>query len=169
MWTAPDTQELIEGILLSLKNDVLPDLRSDRAITAITMIQVLLQCIAQKTPVEQQLMAAECNAMTEVLRDIGSIAGGAGGAAAQRLQERATTLGGRDDMPAIPSYADIKASHLGLSKALTATLEDIDEMLRSGPNPAAETALTRLRAHLGPRTVQEFGTYVVGAGMVGRG
>lgn len=169
MWTSPSTQELIEGILASLNNDVMPDLRSDKAITAVGMIQVLLQCIAQKTPVEQQAMAAEHNAMTAVLRDIGDIAGGATGAAAERIRERGTSLGGRPDMPAVPSYAEIWAAHLELSKALTSTLEDIDELLRAGPNPAADAALTRLRQHLGPRTLQEFATYVVGAGMVGRG
>jgi hypothetical protein len=169
MWTSPSTQELIEGIIVALNNDVVPDLRSDKAQTAIGMIQVLLQCIAQKTPVEQQAMAAEHNAMTAVLRDVGELAGGKGLAASGRIRERAVTLGGRPDMPAIPSYAEIWAAHLELSKALTATLDDIDELLRAGPNPAAEAALTRLRVHLGPRTAQEFATYVVGAGMVGRG
>jgi HPt (histidine-containing phosphotransfer) domain-containing protein len=169
MWTSPGTQELIEGIIVALNNDVLPDLRSDKAQTAVVMIQVLLQCIAQKTPLEQQAMAAEHNAMTAALRDIGDLAGGAAGAASERLRQRAKTLGGRPDMPAMPAYAEIWAAHLELSTALTATLEDIDELLRAGPNPAAEAALTRLRAHLGPRTAQEFATYVVGAGMVGRG
>ena len=39
----------------------------------------------------------------------------------------------------------------------------------TGGSAAAQEALLRLREHLGARTVREFGTYVVGAGMVGRG
>lgn len=168
MWTTPSTNDLIESILISLNNDVAPDVRSDRAKTSLGMIQALLTCIAQRTPVEQQLMAAEHNQMTATIRDVAALTASASGPAAARIQERARTLGAMPDLAPIPAWEDIWTSHRELSSGLVSTLDDLDELLRGG-DEAAERALGRLREHLGPRTAIEFATYVAGAGMVGRG
>jgi hypothetical protein len=168
MWTSPSTTELIEGILISLNKDILPELQSQKAQTSAVMIQVLLQSIAQKAPVEQQMMAREHNDMTATLRDIATIMGDSPRPAAERIRQRAKDLGQRPDMAEIPSYETISTDHFELSTSLVRTLDDLDELIRGG-DETAQKALLRLRAHLGPRTMQEFGTYIVGAGMAGRG
>jgi hypothetical protein len=68
----------------------------------------------------------------------------------------------------MPSWAELSGVYNELSQALVETLTDLDTLIRAG-NPAAEQALLRVREHLGPRTAREFGTYMVSAGMVGRG
>lgn len=168
MYTTPSVQDMIEGIIVSLNNDILPELRSQKAQTCAVMMQTLLQCIGQLAPVQQQLMAAEHNAMTATLRDVAAIVGESSGAAADRLRQRAATLGARPDTAPIPSYDAIATDHRELSQGLVETLEDLDELIRCG-NGVAEAALLRLREHLGPRTAQEYGTFIVGQGMAGRG
>jgi hypothetical protein len=168
MLSRPTTAELIDGIQTALINDLIPELQSDRARTIAVMVQTMLQCIVQKTPLELQLMAAEHNDMARTLRDIGEIVGESEGAAADRIRRRAQDLGGRAEFAPLPAYEAIFDGHRDLSQGLVDTLDDLDELIRDG-KPAAETALQRLRQHLGPRTAQEFGVYVVGAGMAGRG
>jgi hypothetical protein len=48
MWTSPSTAELIQGIILTLNKEIMPELQSEKAQTSAVMMQVLLQCIAQK-------------------------------------------------------------------------------------------------------------------------
>ncbi|MEO9256668.1 MAG: hypothetical protein ABI305_14115 [Tepidiformaceae bacterium] len=168
MWTTPSTTQLIEGIILSLNNDLMPELQSQKAQTAAVMMQVLLQCIAQKSPVEQQIMTREHNEMTAVLRDLSTIMADTPAPAAERIRQRANDLGQRPDVAEIPSYEAISTDHAELSTGLVRSLDDIDELIRGGDTTAPK-ALLRLREHLGPRTLTEFGTYVVGAGMAGRG
>jgi hypothetical protein len=146
----------------------MPELQSEKAQTSAVMMQVLLQCIAQKTPVEQQMMVREHNQMTAVLRDMAEIMCDSPSPAAERIRQRAADLGQRPDMAEIPGYDAISTDHKELSTGLVRSLDDLDELIRGG-DETAQKALLRLREHLGPRTLQEFGTYIVGAGMAGRG
>jgi len=168
MYTTPSIQDMVEGIVVSLNADILPELQSQKAQTCAIMMQTLLQCIAQLAPVQQQLMAAEHNEMTATLRDVAAIVGESGGPEAERIRERAQTLGARPDTAPIPSYDEIATDHRELSQGLIETLDDLDGLIRGG-NSTGEAALARLRQHLGPRTMQEYGTFVVGQGMAGRG
>lgn len=168
MYTTPSIADMVEGILVSLNNDILPDLQSQKAQTCAIMMQTMLQCIAQLAPVQQQLMAAEHNDMTATLRDIAAIVGESGGEAAGRIRTRAQTLGARPDTTPIPTYDEIATDHRELSQGIVDTLDDLDELIRGG-NETGEAALQRLRQHLGPRTLQEYATFVVGQGMAGRG
>jgi soluble cytochrome b562 len=168
MYTLPSAEDLIEGVMISLQRDVMPELQSQKAQVAVLMMQALLQSARQAIPVQQQIMAAEHNEMTAALRDIAAIIADSAGPEATRIRDRAKTLGQRDDLPAIPAYEELATAYRQLSQSLVDTLDDLDILVREG-NTAAEAALTRLRQHLGPRTAREFGTYVVGAGMAGRG
>lgn len=168
MLTTPSIAEVIDGIQISLARDIMPEVKSQNAQTCVVMIQALLQTIAQRVPVEQQLMAAEMNEMTATLRDVAGLIGAAGGSAGESIRSRAQTLGAREDLPAIPSYEDVNAAHRELSQGIVDSLTDVDVLLRAG-NSEAEAALTRLRQHIAPRTLQEFGVYTIGAGMAGRG
>ncbi|MEO6398455.1 MAG: hypothetical protein ABIP13_08305 [Tepidiformaceae bacterium] len=168
MLTTPSIAEVIEGIQISLARDILPEVRSANAQTCVVMIQGLLQTIAQRVPVETQLMAVEMNEMTATLRDIASLLGEASGSAADSIRSRAQELGSRADLPPIPSYEEVNGGHRELSQGIVDTLDDLDALLRDG-NANAEGALARLRQHIAPRTLQEFAIYTVGAGMAGRG
>ncbi|MEP7214750.1 MAG: hypothetical protein ABI782_00770 [Anaerolineaceae bacterium] len=168
MLTTPSIAEVIDGIQISLARDIMPEVKSANAQTCVVMIQALLQTIAQRVPVEQQLMAAEMNEMTATLREVAGLVGSSRGSAAASIRSRAKTLGGRDDVPPVPSYDEVNAAHRELSQAIVDTLADVDVLLRAG-NKKAEGALARLRQHIAPRTLQEFGVYTIGAGMAGRG
>ena len=168
MLTTPSIAEVIDGIQISLARDIMPEVKSQNAQTCVVMIQALLQTIAQRVPVEQQLMAAELNEMAATLREVASLIGPSSGGAAESIRGRAKTLGGREDVPPIPSFDDVNAAHRELSQGIVDSLADVDVLLRAG-NREAEGALARLRQHIAPRTLQEFGVYTIGAGMAGRG
>ena len=168
MYTKPTIDHFLDAVSVCLTNDILPDLQGEKAQVSLMMAQQLLQCAKQIAHVEQQIMAAEHNEMSAAFRDIGAIVGESSGPEADRIRARATGLGGRPDIPAIPAWEELSAAYQELSEGIIATLEDLDALITSG-NPAATTALLRLREHLGARTAREFGTYLVGAGMVGRG
>jgi hypothetical protein len=168
MYTKPTMEDFLDAVSVCLVNDIMPELQSEKAQVAVAMMQGLLQTARQVCHVEQQLMAAEHNEMAAMFRDIGAIIGESAGAEADRIRARSQELGARADMPEIPRWEDLSAAHRELSQGVVDTLTDLDTMLTGG-SAAAQDALLRLREHLGARTVREFGTYVVGAGMVGRG
>ncbi len=167
MYSTPSIADVIEGIQVSLQNDILPEVHSQNAQVAVVMIQALLQTIVQRYPVEQQLMAAEHNDMTQTLRDVAAIVNSPSEAAIA-IRKRGKSLGGRPDYAPIPGNAEIVEAHRELSQAIIDTITDLDTMLRDGDEVAGK-ALQRVRQHAAARTVQEFGIYTIGAGMAGRG
>ncbi len=168
MFTKPSAGDMLEGVVIALQKDVLPELGSQKAQVVVVMAQAILESVRQRIPVELQIMAMEHNEMTATLRDIAGILGESAGPEADRVRERAKTLGSRDDIAPIPAMDEVTAAYFELSSAVRDSLNDLDVLIREG-NTAAEEALTRLRAHLGPRVVRDFTTHVVGAGMAGRG
>lgn len=168
MYTKPTIDHFLDAVSVCLTNDIMPDLQGEKAQVSLAMAQQLLQCAKQIAHVEQQLMAVEHNEMAEMFREVGAIVGESAGPEADRIRARATGLGGRDDIPALPSWEELSSAYNELSEGIIATLDDLDALITAG-NPAGNEALQRLRAHLGSRTAREFGTYLVGAGMVGRG
>lgn len=168
MYSTPSIADVIEGITISLSKDIMPEVQSQNAQVAVVMIQALLQTLVQRYPVEQQLMAAEHNDMTAVLRDVAGMTGPASGDAAAAIRKRGEGLGRRPDFAAIPSNEEIVAAHRELSEAILETIADLDTMMRVGDETAVK-ALQRVRQHAAGRTVQEFGIYTIGAGMAGRG
>jgi hypothetical protein len=168
MYTKPSAGDMIDGVLSTLMRDVLPELTSQKAVVAVVMAQALLENVKQRIPVEQQIMAAEHNQMVELFGRMAATAGGGDSPEAARIRDRGATLGQRQPVAAIPAYAELQDSYRELSDGLVDTLRDLDVLITAG-SAAAEAALQDMRAYLGPRTVADFTTYFVGAGMAGRG
>ncbi len=168
MYVKPSVEDFLDAVSLTLAKEIAPELQTEKAQISLAMIQTILQCAKQIAHAEQQIMATEHNEMTAMFREIGAIVGESAGPEADRLRARAHDLGGREDLAPIPSWEELSCAYNELSAAVVATLEDVDGLMRGG-HPAGDEALTRVRAHLGPRTAREFGTYMVSAGMVGRG
>ena len=167
MLTHPSSDELLEGCIISLQNDILPHLANEHAQVCAVMMQALLQCARQRIPVEQQIMAAEHNQLIALFRDLAPLAN-AESPAGKRLRERAQSCGARDELPTPPAFDDVVVSYRDLSQAVVETLDDLDALIAEG-DPAASDALLKVRTYLGQRTATDFGTLVVGAGMAGRG
>ncbi|MEX0781059.1 MAG: hypothetical protein WD557_00295 [Dehalococcoidia bacterium] len=168
MYTKPTIDHFLDAVSVCLANDIMPDLQGEKAQVSLAMAQQLLQCAKQIAHVEQQIMAAEHNEMAAMFRDVGAIVGESAGPEADRIRARSQGLGGKDDIPALPAWEELSAAYTELSEGIISTLDDLDALITAG-NPAANEALQRVRTHLGARTAREFGTYIVGAGMVGRG
>ncbi len=167
MLTKPSAADLVEAVIISLSNDVLPNLTSEKAQVAVVMMQGILQTVIQRIPVEQQIMAAEQRQMTAVFRDMAALIGPATGPEADRIRERGRDFGSRPDLSITP-YEENAGGYRTLGQGLVDTLDDLDVLIRSG-NKDAEAALLRMREYLGPRVATEFATNVAGVGMAGRG
>ncbi|MGI8927349.1 MAG: hypothetical protein ACR2HN_12005 [Tepidiformaceae bacterium] len=168
MFTKMSADFLLEGVIISLTNDIMPELQSQRAQVVVAMMQGILQTVRQRLPVEQQIMAAEHNEMTAMYREVAAILGDATGGAAGRVRERAAALGARDDMAPVPAFEAITGPYHELSEGIISSLFDLDELIRDG-DERGEKALLRVRRYLGPRYTRDYGTMVAAAGMVGRG
>lgn len=168
MYNRPSIDDLLDAVSISLQNDILPELASEKAQLAVVLAQSMLQQVKQIVPVQQQLMVLEHNEMVAAFRDIGAIVGETPGPEADRIRARARDLGTLPELAPLPGFAELQATYLRLSEEVVATLDDLDALIRRG-EAAAGQALLRLREHLGPRTAREFATYTVGAGMAGRG
>lgn len=168
MITRPSTDDVLEGIIISLQNDILPEVQSDRARVTIQVMQALLQFVRQRVPVEQQIIAEEHNAMTALLRQLPNLVGEGGGLAGERIRARAETLGALPDLPTLPPSEELYASYRELSEALVETIDDLYELQASG-HPGVQEAFAAVRSYLAVRAARDFQTYIVGAGMAGRG
>jgi hypothetical protein len=106
--------------------------------------------------------------MMGVLRDVAERLDGTSGEAAERIRERASTLGQGEEIP-IPLDRDaVMAAHRGLGFALQATMIDLDELQRAG-NTDADAGLDLVREHMGPRIMRDVQTVLVGNALLGRG
>ena len=50
MYTAPSPDDVLEGVIISLQNDVLPNLTNAKAQVSLVMAQALLQMLRQQWP-----------------------------------------------------------------------------------------------------------------------
>jgi hypothetical protein len=106
--------------------------------------------------------------MLHVLRDVASAIDESSGAAADRIRERAATLGQVDEIP-IPIGRDVlMAAHRQLGFAIQESMIDLDELQRAG-DVAADAGLDAIRGHLGPRIARDVQTFLVGDALLGRG
>ena len=168
MLTTPSPDFLLEGVIVSLSNDVMPNLTNAKAQATVGMAQAVLQQVRQTLPHYMEFLADEHNGMTKALRDVAAALSSSSGPAAESLRARSADLGGRADIPAPIAPDIIMDAHRALSLAVVATMKDLDTLQRAG-NADADAALQIIRAHLGPRYVRDVQTLVVGAGMIGRG
>jgi uncharacterized protein YbjQ (UPF0145 family) len=166
--TSPSIDQMLEGVLISISTDIIPNVANPKAHATAQMMQSVIQGIRQLLPVYDQYLAEEHNQMMEVLRDVAARVEGTSGEAVERIRERATTLGAGDEVP-VPLDRDVvMAAHRELGFALQATVADLDELQREG-NTEADAGLEILRTHMGPRLVRDVQTFLVGDAMVGRG
>jgi len=159
---------MLEGVLISISTDIIPNVVNPKAHASAQMMQSIIQGIRQLLPVYDQYLAEEHNEMMGVLRDVAERVGGASGEAADRIRERASTLGIGDEVP-IPLDRDVMmTAHRELGFALQATMIDLDELQRAG-NADADRGLEIVRDHMGPRLMRDVQTFLVGDALLGRG
>jgi hypothetical protein len=168
MMTNPKVDDLLEGFIVALQNEIMPFVSSPKAQAMCQMMQSLIQEVRQVLPVYDQYIAEEHNEMTKVLRDVAAALGSVGGPEADRIRARASSLGAKADVPMPPDQEPIRAAHRELSYALQDCITDLDVLQRAG-HAEGDAALQAIRGHLMGRIVRDTATITVGAGMAGRG
>jgi hypothetical protein len=168
MMTNPSLDDLLEGLIVSLENEIMPHVGSPKAYTMCQMVQSLIQEVRQAMPVYDTYIAQEHNQMTQVLRDVAAALGDTTGPEADRIRQTANTLGAKADVPMPADQVPIRAAHQELGYALQDCITDLDVLQRAG-NGRADTALQSIRAHLLPRIVRDVETLTIAGGMAGRG
>ena len=166
--TNPNVDDLLEGFIVALQNEIMPFVGSPKAQAMCQMMQSLIQEVRQVLPVYDQFIAEEHNEMTQVLRDVAAALGDVSGPEADRIRARATSLGAKADVPMPPDQEPIRAAHRELSYALQDCITDLDVLQRAGQTEG-DVALQVIRGHLMGRIVRDTATITVGAGMAGRG
>ena len=159
---------MLEGVLISISNDIIPNVVNPKAHASAQMMQSIIQGIRQLLPVYDQYLAEEHNQMMEVLREVAGAIDGSSGSAADRIRERATTLGAGDEVPIPLDRGVVMAAHRELGFALQETMIDLDELQRAG-DADADAALGIVRGHMGPRIMRDVQTFLVGDALLGRG
>ena len=167
MISSPTVDQILEGVLMSLEDEIVPSLDNPKAHATVQMIQSLLQGVRQMLPVLDQQLVDEHNDMIRTLRDAGDALGSAAGPAADRIRERAATLGSRSELPPPMDRAAALAAYEELSRGIEASFRDLDELLRSDV-PTAQASLDIIRGHLMPRYLRDVAAVQVGEGFVGR-
>ena len=99
MNTSPSIDQMLEGVLISISTDILPNVVNPKAAATAQMMQSVIQGIRQLLPVYDQYLAEEHNQMMGVLRDVAGAIDASSGAAADRIRERASTFGTGDELP----------------------------------------------------------------------
>lgn len=150
MNTQPGPDGLLEGVVIALEQEVLPFVTSEKAAATVAMMQSVLQGVRQMLPVYEAYLVDEHNAMTATLREASAALAGVSGEEADRVRERAATLGQLADLQAPLDRATLIETHTELGRALEASLRVI-------------------RAHLAPRIARDAAVVTVSAGMIGRG
>jgi hypothetical protein len=159
---------MLEGVLISISTDILPNVVNPKAAASAQMMQSVIQGIRQLLPVYDQYLAEEHNQMMGVLRDVARAIDGSSGAAADRIRERAATLGQGDEIPIPPDREAVMAAHRQLGLALQQSMIDLDELQRAG-DTGADQGLEMVREHMGPRIMRDVQTFLVGDALLGRG
>ncbi len=167
----PGPDGLLEGVIVGLQEEVLPFVSNAKAHAAVAMMQSILQGVRQMLPVYDAYLIDEHNSMTATLRSAAVPLRDVTGPEADRMRERADTLGKIADLPAPTDRAALIDAHIRLGRALEASIFDLDVLQRAGGHAAAaaDDALTVIRGHLGPRVVRDTQVITVGDGMIGRG
>lgn len=164
----PSVDQILEGVMMSLEDDIAPAVTNPKASATIQMIQSLLQGVRQMLPVLEAQLVEEHNDMIRTLQESAAALGDASGPAAERVRERAATYGSWDELPSPLDRDGVIAAHTELGRAIEASFYDLDELLRDGVE-SANGALDVVRGHIGPRCVRDADVITVGDGFVGRG
>ena len=169
MLTNPTAVDLIESVKVSLLNDIMPELQSDRARVLVMMMQTLLTSVQRRVPLEQQYMADECNRMAALLREAVQCVDGTSDGSAVELHAIAAGLDGQPDYAPMPTFADLNERYRTISERFTAALGPLNALDGAG-DEAARALLTKFRAYMNLRTTRDMQAhFAMDAGLVGRG
>lgn len=168
MNTSPSIDQILAGIVIAIDDEILPGLGNPKAYATAQMMQSLLQGVRQSLPVMDDQLVEEHNDMIRTLTATAAALGDATGSAADRIRERAATLGEWEELPPPADRDATIAAHTELGRAIEASFLDLDELQRAGV-ASADDALQVVRGHLGPRFVRDVKTFCVGEGFLGRG
>ena len=165
MLTNPTAVELIERVKVSLLNDVVPELQSDRARVPLMMMQMLLTSVQRRVPVEQRFMADECDRMAARLREaVQSIDGTLDGSAVE-LHAIGAVLDEQPEYATLPPFAELNERYRAVSERFTAALGPLNALDGAG-DEAARAMLTKISL----RTARDMQAhFAMDAGLVGRG
>lgn len=170
MNTQPGPDGLLEGVIIGLEQEVLPFVSSEKAYATVAMMQSILQAVRQMLPVYDSYLVDEHNSMTATLRNAAAALDGVVGPEADRIRERAATLGQLPDLPAPADREALIDAHTRLGRALEASILDLDTIQRQPDTAeAGDRSLMAIRAHLAPRVARDTAVISVSAGMIGRG
>ena len=168
MNTSPTIDDLLEGFIVALQNEIIPNLANAKSVATAMMMQSLMQQVRQVLPMLDASIAQEHNQMTKTLRDVAAMLGDMKGPEADRIRERASTLGAIPDVPMPVDQAPVREAHTMLGFGLQETIADLDVLQRAG-HSSADAALQRLREYLMPTILNNIAAISVGGGMLGRG
>lgn len=168
MNTSPTVDDLLEGFIVALQNEIIPNLANAKSVATAMMMQSLIQQVRQIMPMVDTAVAQEHNQMTRTLRDVAAVLGDVPGPEADRIRERAATLGALLDVPVPQDQTPVRKAHQRLGFGLQDTIADLDTLQRAG-HPSADAALQRLREYLMPTILNNVAAISVGSGMLGRG
>lgn len=168
MNTTPTIDDILEGLIVALQNEIIPHLSNAKSVATAMMMQSLVQQVRQVLPMMDASIANEHNEMTRTLRETAALLGDVAGPEADRIRERAATLGTLADVPVPVDQAPVREAHTRLGYGLQDTIADLDVLQRAG-HASADAALNRVREYLLPTIMQNIAAISVGGGMVGRG
>lgn len=168
MNTTPTIDDILEGLIVALQNEIIPHLANPKSVATAMMMQSLVQQVRQVLPMLDASIAQEHNEMTRTLRDVAAVLGDVAGPEADRIRDRAVTLGALADVPVPVDQAPVREAHARLGYGLQETIADLDVLQRAG-HASADAALQRLREYLMPTILNNIAAISVGGGMVGRG
>ena len=168
MITSPSIDDMIEGVIIAIGNEMLPYLDNERAQATAVMAQSVLQGVRQLLEVQDEHLALDHNEMTAALRGAAEALGDVEGSVADRVRGRAATLGAAPDVGPPPDREAIIEQHRALGSAMEACLIDLDELQREGVK-SADAAVDALRTAMAARYQRYVPAVMVGEGMIGRG
>jgi hypothetical protein len=106
---------MLEGVIISTNTDIVPNLLNPKAHATAQMMQSILQGVRQLLPVYDRYLAEEHNQMLGVLREVAATIADAPGPEADRIRDRAATLGQGDEVPIPLDRDDLMAAHRAVS------------------------------------------------------
>lgn len=168
MNTTPSIDDILEGLIVGLQNEIIPHLGNAKSVATAMMMQSLIQQVRQVLPMLDESVAREHNEMTRTLREVAVLLGDVAGPEADRIRERAASLGSLDDVEIPKDQAPVREAHAKLGYGLQDTISDLDVLQRAG-HTSADIALQRVREFLMPTIMQNIAAISIGGGMIGRG
>lgn len=168
MIAMPTIDDMLEGVILALDTDILPHVQNPKAQATALMMQSLLQGIRQVLPEYAAGLVDGHNELNAGLRNAAQALEGVDGPEADRVRERAASLGAADDLPAPADVEAIRLAYQARGEAVRDCMLDLDALQRAGVG-AADEALTALRTMITPGSLRVLSTFPIQGGLLGRG